>query len=228
VRPGAAPDGTGHRPLGGCEAIRPHQRHLHVRQGQCPDRRTRSPGGPYRTAALPVDASRTHPSSRPQPGTAAVNRCGRARRMASTPLHQPGLPPPVCSSPRTASDTGASGESSRRVKEAAVQVFSRASHLQPPASPAERRGCGTRGRTTPSLDTQRCFRALGALACSRRLAARASATTRKRKRLLRVLRLGAANLTYGRSGLLLRESRASLAGLVSRPLATRFMSSPCT
>ncbi len=25
---GAAPDGTGHRPLGGCEAIRPHQRHL--------------------------------------------------------------------------------------------------------------------------------------------------------------------------------------------------------
>jgi hypothetical protein len=25
VRPGAAPDGTGHRPLGGWEAIRPHQ-----------------------------------------------------------------------------------------------------------------------------------------------------------------------------------------------------------
>jgi hypothetical protein len=29
---GAAPDGTDHRPLGGCEALRPHQRHLHVRQ----------------------------------------------------------------------------------------------------------------------------------------------------------------------------------------------------
>jgi hypothetical protein len=35
---GAASDGTGHRPLGGCEAIRPHQRHLQVRQGQRPDR----------------------------------------------------------------------------------------------------------------------------------------------------------------------------------------------
>jgi len=32
VRPGAAPDGTGHRPLGGGETIRPHQRHPHVRQ----------------------------------------------------------------------------------------------------------------------------------------------------------------------------------------------------
>jgi hypothetical protein len=35
---GVARGGTlflvGHRPLGGCEAIRPHQRHLHVRQGQ--------------------------------------------------------------------------------------------------------------------------------------------------------------------------------------------------
>jgi hypothetical protein len=31
-------------------------------------------------------------SSRRQTGTAAVNRCGRARRMTSTPLHQPGLP----------------------------------------------------------------------------------------------------------------------------------------
>ena len=27
---GPAPDGTGHRPLGSCEAIRLHQRHLHV------------------------------------------------------------------------------------------------------------------------------------------------------------------------------------------------------
>jgi hypothetical protein len=47
-------------------------------------------GSPHQI--LPVDAGRTHPSSRPQPGTAAVNRCRRARRMTSTPLHQPGLP----------------------------------------------------------------------------------------------------------------------------------------
>ena len=30
---GAAPDGTGRRPLGGSERIRPHQRHLHVPSG---------------------------------------------------------------------------------------------------------------------------------------------------------------------------------------------------
>jgi hypothetical protein len=34
---GAAPDDTGHRPLGGCEAIRPHQRHLHGRHSRCPE-----------------------------------------------------------------------------------------------------------------------------------------------------------------------------------------------
>jgi hypothetical protein len=35
---GGGPD-AGHRPLGGCGANRPHQRHLHVRQSRCPDRK---------------------------------------------------------------------------------------------------------------------------------------------------------------------------------------------